>query len=165
MNPTPPASLAEPLNPPRRRRLWPILLVVAALVGLALLGALLALWTSVEHWQGLPLHISVDGQELVSGLDWSMLDPGEQLGVAAAVLLALIVLAVLLPLAILALLTLALLLALVAVGLPLLAALGVTALLLSPVLLLAWGGWRLLRALLRPDPAPRATTSSSTVRA
>jgi hypothetical protein len=54
-----------------------------------------------------------------------------------------------------------LLLALAAVGLPLLAALGVTALLLSPLLLLVWGVWRLLRALLRSDRAPSPATPST----
>jgi hypothetical protein len=151
---TPPFA-REPVavaRPPRR--IWLRLLVVAALVALALLGALFALWTSVEHWHGVPLHVVVDGEEVFSGVEWAALDPARQFAVAGAALLGLLALAVLLPLMILALLLLALGLVLAALGLPLLAVLLLGGILLSPLLLLGWATWRLLKAALAPPAAP-----------
>jgi hypothetical protein len=163
MNPEPFA--ARPVPGPSapsapRGRLWLRVLVVATLLALGLLGALFALWTSVEHWQGLPLHVIVDGEEVYSGFQWSSLDPGQQLAVAASVLLGLLAISVLLPLAILAVLALALLAVLTAVGLPMLAALLVFGVLLAPLLLLGWAAWRLLRALFANDRQPTSNPAS-----
>ena len=160
MTADPPVSSAAPAPQAARprRRLWLRVLVVATLLAVGLLGALFALWASVEHWQGVPLHVMVDGQEVFSGFEWSSLDPGQQLAVAGTVLLTLLAIGVLLPLAIVAVLALALLAVLAAVGLPMLAALFVLGVLAAPLLLLGWLAWRLLRALFASEPAaPRAS--------
>lgn len=159
MNPDPsvPAAVSAEIRPPAvrpRRRLWLRVLVVATLLAVGLLGALFALWASVEHWHGVPLHVIVDGEEVFSGFQWSSLDPGQQLAVAGTVLLTLLAIAILLPLAIAAVLALALLAVLAAVGLPLLVALLVAGVLAAPLLLFGWVVWRLLRALFASGPAP-----------
>ncbi len=139
--PVPPA----PTPPARRRRWWPWLLlgllVLGVLAAAALAAALLGLADSAPHG----LHVQIDGD------DWSTtLIDGEGLrahwglalvGLTLALTAVFVVVTVVVPMAVL----LGLLAAALGIGVALLAVVGVAAVALSPVWLLALLLWLALR--------------------
>ncbi len=135
-------ATAIPLPVPHRRpRRWPWVLALMALLafGAAMLG-----WGLVEAVHPLPLSVTIDGERVVEGLDLAGLPPAHKVVLAAVVAVALLLAVVLVPVALALTLGLLLLLLLLAVGLPLLVAGALLALLLSPLLLLGWLLWALL---------------------
>ena len=127
---------------PARRRRWPLAL---ALLALLVAGVLAFAWHSVEALGTLPVNIVIDGESVAEGVDLAGLALPEKLALVAAIALALLIVLVVLPVALLTGLASVLLVLLMVVGLPLMAALAVLALVLSPLLLVVWLLWRLLR--------------------
>lgn len=126
---------------PRRRR-WPwVLALLAALAA----GVLLVAWHGVEALGMVPLNIVIDGERVAEGLDLAAMALPEKLALVAAIAFAMLVLLVVLPVALLTGLASVLLVLMLVVGLPLVAVLAVVALVLSPLLLVIWLLWRLLR--------------------
>jgi hypothetical protein len=131
-----------PGAPVRRRRRWLPVLGVALAVLLLAAGLLVAaLLSSVPS---APLHISIDGQELVHGWDPSQLPAAHQVVLVALLMFALLAALVVVPLALSFALVAIVGAALLAVGLPLIVALLGVALALSPLILLLWGLWKLV---------------------
>ncbi len=130
---------------PRRGSRWPwlmagLLLAFAAAFGLA--------WAALQSMQGMPISVVADGQRVFDDVDLAALHPGHLLTLAALAALALLATMVVLPVALL--LTLlcvvvgVLVTVLATVGLPLLVAGLLVAVLLSPLWL---GVWLLLKLL------------------
>ena len=107
-----------------------------------------ALWVAIGAVDHTPVHIHIDGEEVVSGLDLAALPTGERVLLVAGLLVALLAAFVVIPIALLMALLGVILGVLAVVGLPLLAVLAVAALLLSPLALIVWLLWLALR------PAP-----------
>jgi hypothetical protein len=106
-----------------------VLLVGAMLLLATGIATIVALgWLIGEALPALLAHVTIDGR----GIDVGVLTGTHWLLLGIGIALALAMLALMLPL-----------LLAVAVGLPLLVAAVVTALLLSPLLLLGWGLWKL----------------------
>jgi hypothetical protein len=156
---------------PRRRTGWVWVLFCLGLLMLLALAFYVGIDQLVATWGAVPLDITIDGEQVVRGLQLGDLSEGHKLTVVATLLVLAVLLALVLPILLVALLVslivLALLVAAVAVGAPMLAAGAVVAVLgllvVLPVLLL----WRLVRWLLHGDrpaqapqqalPAPSAT--------
>lgn len=119
----------------RRRRRWPWVLGLMALLAV---GATLLGWGLVEALHPVPISVTVDGERIVSGLDLAGMPPAHKVVLAAVIACAMLLAIVLVPVALVLSLGLLLLIVLLAVGLPLLAAGAVIALVLSPLLLLGW---------------------------
>lgn len=135
-------STPSPRPAPRNvSRWWLRLGLLFALLWLA--AAML--WLAVQTVPYAPVHVMIDGEDVLSGFDLAGLDAAAPVALLVAVAVTLVVLLVVVPVALLvALLGLASVL-LLTVGLPLLAMLGVFGLLLSPLALLIWLIWRALR--------------------
>jgi hypothetical protein len=134
----------------RRRRAWPWIVLALLLAAMLLAAAGAASWVVDTHL--IPVHVVIDGDEV-----WT-LDPAllglEPWMVAVGVLAALLVVIVVVPVA-LAIAFAALAIGLVfGLGVPLLVGLLVTAVALSPLLLLvALGVWLWRRSSNTPPPA------------
>jgi hypothetical protein len=128
--------------PPASRRYWPLMLVMLAVTALALLTVA---WSAIDALGSMPVHITVDGEELVQGLDLASMPPAHRIVLAAVIVFALLAALVVLPVALLMALAGVVLAAFAVVGLPLLAAAAVVAVVLSPLWLLGWLLWRALR--------------------
>ncbi len=131
-------------TPKGRGRALTLILVIG-------LFALLAsvLWHVVDAVQPGPVFVSIDGEEVINGLDLASMQTSEKLvflGVAAVALLAALVV---IPLALLFAMIGVLIAVLAAVGLPLFVVLAALTLLMSPFLLVIWLLWRALR----PSPS------------
>lgn len=125
----------------RRRRRWPLVL---ALIGVLVFGAVMLGWGLVEAVHPMPVSVTIDGERVVEGLDLAGMPPAHKVVLAAVIACALLVAIVLVPVALMMSLGLLLLIVLLAVGLPLLAAGAVIALVLSPLLVVGWLLWALL---------------------
>jgi hypothetical protein len=125
----------------RRRRRWPLAL---GLLLVLVFGSVLLGWGLVEALNPVPLSVTIDGERVLSGLDLAGMPPAHKVVLAAVIACALLVAIVLVPVALLLSLGLLLLIVLLAVGLPLMAAGAVLALVLSPLLLAGWLLWVLL---------------------
>lgn len=123
------------------------------LFALLWVGAAL-LWLAVDSIPYAPLHVTIDGDEVLSGIDLAAFDPAHKVAVVVAVLVALVVALIVVPIALVVALIALTLVLLLTVGLPLLAVLGVAGLLLSPLILLGWLLWRALR------PPPSSTIAA-----
>lgn len=136
-----PAQDRAPASRPRRA----LPIVLLTLAWLAAIG--LCLGWFVHHrfvtWGEVPLHVVINGREVVSGVDFGAFGIGHAIGVGFGLLLALLVLAGVLSLGLL-----------LGLGLPLLVMSAVLLSLALPALLLLLPLWLLLRWLLR-----RTTTS------
>ncbi len=119
----------------RRRRRWPWVLGLMALLAF---GAVMLGWGLVEALNPVPISVTIDGERVVSGLDLAGMPPAHKVVLAAVIACAMLLAIVLVPVALVLSLGLLLLIVLLAVGLPLLAAGAVLALVLSPLLLLGW---------------------------
>jgi hypothetical protein len=137
-----PTSMAQPRAPSRWLRVaaWSTLAVLVA--------AACALFSLVDELSSAPLSITID-DTTISGLDLAALPGTHKLALAALLALGAL-LGLLLALAVLVVVVVALVpVLLLTVGLPVLAVGAVLLALLSPLLLLAWCLWRVLR----PRPA------------
>jgi hypothetical protein len=121
---------------------WARWLVVLAIFGLALMAGL-ALLSQTMHLGG-PLHLSIDGQDFVHEFSTDAMQPLDKLMLAGAVLIALLVAAVVVPLALAFTVLMVALVVVAAVGLPMVAVVAAAALLLSPLLLLLWLFWKMI---------------------
>lgn len=123
-----------------------LLLALSALV-------LVAGFTLIDHLDTAPVEISVNGAPLVTDLGFDAMPPAHKvvlaLGIAVALLIALLVALGGVVVALVALVPIVLL----AVALPLLLGGAVLLVVLSPFVLLAWALWRALR------PAPQRSTT------
>lgn len=129
------AAAALTLPTVRRRRRWPWVL---GLLALLVFGATMLGWGLMEALQPVPISVTIDGERVVSGLDLAGLPPAHKVVLAAVIACAMLLAIVLVPVALVLSLGLLLLIVLLAVGLPLLAAGAVLALVLSPLLLVGW---------------------------
>jgi hypothetical protein len=133
----------------RRRRRWPLVLLVFVVAGA---GLMLALWHGLSALDSMPINVSIDGERIVTGYDLASLPPLHKLVIVAAAVFALTAVLVVVPLAVLMALAGVTVGLLLAIGLPLLVVAAVLGLLLSPLILLVWLLWRLLRS--SPPGAP-----------
>ena len=136
-----PAPAAAPVAPRRRSR-WPRRLLLAMALGLALLTGIALLASQLQF--GAPVHVIVDGEEIMHGFDLASLPPAHKVVFAAVVVIALLSAMVIVPLALVFGLAAVLGLVLLIVGIPLVAVLSGLLLLLSPFILLGWLLWKLI---------------------
>lgn len=141
-----------------RRRRWPlVLLAVIAAIGLPMLA--LVAW-ALAGIVDAPISVTVNGIEQWPPMALGSLPPAHKVVLLIGLALAALALVVLVPVALLLGLGAALIGIVFGVGLPVLVALAALALLMSPLILLGWGLWRLLRPARNAAaaPAPPATT-------
>lgn len=134
-------AVALPVPAAHRRRRWPWVL---GLLVLLVFGATMLGWGLMEALRPVPISVTIDGERVVSGLDLASMPPAHKVVLAAVIACAMLLAIVLVPVALVMSLGLLLLIVLLAVGLPLLAAGAVLALVLSPLLLAGWLLWALL---------------------
>ncbi len=136
------AAAAGPAKLDHRPSRWPSRLgLLLALVVVLMLAAGAAV--STMHFSA-PVHITIDGEEIVNGFNFATLEPAHKMLIAALASLVLLAALVVVPLALVMGLVVLLGAIFMVVGLPLVLALMVVALLLSPLLLVVWLLWRLL---------------------
>jgi hypothetical protein len=133
-------STVVPMGTTRRGR-WNWLLLVLLVVAAA---GFVSILTAIHAVNPMPMNISIDGEDVVRGLDLASMPAAHKVVFAGVVLMALLAALVVLPVALLIGVMALLLVALVVVGLPLLAAAMVVAIALSPLLLVVWLLWRVL---------------------
>ena len=122
-------------------RRWPW--VLGALLLLA--GAALALaWIGISALHPLPFSVVVDGERVFEGIDLGSMDPALKLLLAALFAFVLLAALIIVPVALLLTLLGLLVAALAIVGLPLLVACVLLAVLLSPLWLILWLLFKLL---------------------
>jgi hypothetical protein len=130
-------------SPPRRRRPLAQLVLLLALAWIAAIGLVLA-WLvhrQFVSWGEMPVHVVVNGREVISGVDFGAFGPGHLVAIGFGLLLALLVVAGIVSLGLL-----------LGLGLPLLVIAAVLLALALPAALLLlplWLLWLLLRRLLR----------------
>lgn len=137
------------MSHPIRRGPGPLMFTLAVL-GLVVVLAALALHDGLAQWQWPPMSIVIDGDDISGSFGFDTLTGDQQATMALAVLLALVVALVVVPLTLLLVALFVAVVVLFALGLPLLAVTAVAALLLSPLLLLGLLVWWALRASRRP---------------
>ena len=123
------------------RSAWTTTLLVLMALGLLVV---VALALAVNALPSTPMHVSIDGQPVWDSMGMGQMPPAHKVVLAAVIACALLLAIVLVPVALVMSLGLLLLIVLLAVGLPLLAAGAVLALVLSPLLLAGWLLWALL---------------------
>jgi len=134
----------------RRSRAWvPFALIVPLLFALVVLGLVSGLG-AIDH---APIHVTIDGEPWIAGLDLAALPPAHKVLVACLLAVALLAALVIVPVALLVAVTAIVLVLVAAIGLPLVAVVSLLALVLSPLLLI---GWLLWRALHPASPTMRA---------
>jgi hypothetical protein len=126
---------------PRRSRRWPWVLLALMLLGVA---ALALAWGAVSALNPVPFSVVVDGRQVFEGLDLASMPPAHKVVLAAVLAFVLLAALVVLPVALLLTLLGVLVAALAVVGLPLLVAFAVLAVLLSPLWLGVWLLFKLL---------------------
>jgi hypothetical protein len=126
---------------PRRGRRWPWVLLALMLLGVA---ALALAWGAVSALNPVPFSVVVDGRQVFEGLDLASMPPAHKVVLAAVLAFVLLAALVVLPVALLLTLLGVLVAALAVVGLPLLVAFAVLAVLLSPLWLGVWLLFKLL---------------------
>jgi hypothetical protein len=137
-------TLPAPHASPRRARRLPAWAIALGLL-LALLlvaAAVLAAW-AIDALPVAPISISIDGEQVLQGIDLAQLPPAHKVVLVAVLLCALLATLVIVPVALVAALGALALVLLLVVGLPLLMAGMLLALLLSPLLLVGWLVWKL----------------------
>jgi hypothetical protein len=155
-----PTPMAASVAPPMRR--WPRRLLGIALAAVLVVGV--ALWMVAGFGHGLlqaPIHVMVNDVDVLSETLLAQMNPVVQLlsvlALAAALLLAMVIVPMVLLL-VMGGVALAVLAALsFSIGLPLLVVFGVLALLMSPLLLLGWLVWRLVRGRATPVASGAST--------
>ena len=140
--PSPSPAVKPPLTPQTRRSKWPRRLLLAMLLGLAMLAGIALLAGNLQF--GAPVHVIIDGEEIVHGFDLASLPPAHKVVFAAVVVVALLSAMVIVPLALVFGLAAILGLVLLIVGIPLVAVLSGLLLLLSPFVLMGWLLWKLI---------------------
>ena len=148
--PQPAAPASHAGIAPQRRRRWPWFLL-AAFVALLLLAAF-ATWMGQVRIE--PVHLIINGEERTLTFDLASASFFSKLGVAMAVFCALTVLAVVVPFAILLAAGAVVLALVLSLGLPLMAVSLALAVVFSPVILIVWLVWWLVR---RGRTAPSST--------
>jgi len=140
MNDTPLAGTAASVPRPRRgtRRVARLLLLLV--LGLAAIAAVALALHGLDF--AAPVHVVIDGEEVFGGLDLGTLPPAQKVAMSTVVVLALLSALVIVPVALVVGVLALALIVLMIVGLPVLAVLSVAALLLSPLILLAWLLWK-----------------------
>jgi hypothetical protein len=128
------------LSAPRSRR-WPWMLLALMLLAMA---ALALAWGAVSALNPVPFRVVVDGQQVFDGIDLASMPPAHKVVLAAVLAFVMLAALVVLPVALLLTLLGVLVAALAVVGLPLLVAFAVLAVLLSPVWLGLWLLFKLL---------------------
>jgi hypothetical protein len=118
------------------------LLLLTLVLGAALVAGV-ALVFSGMHFSA-PVHISINSEDVFTGLDLDRFSTAQKLALAGGLVLALLAAMVIVPIALLMVLSVLLLIALTLFGLPLLAVLTVLTLLVSPLILAGWLLWRTL---------------------
>lgn len=148
----PPASatLAAPIGPgattarvlPTRKARWPTWLLALMACGLVLLLAIVTIAGTLEF--AIPMSVSVDGEDLIRGIDLGSMPPAHKVVLAAVILVALLAALIVVPVAMILGVVALLALGLLVIGLPVLAVLLAVALLLAPLLLPIWLLWKAL---------------------
>lgn len=136
-------------RPDRRPRGRAVTLALAVML-IAVLAT--ALWIAIGAFPPVPLHVTIDGEQVFQGVQLAELATGQRLVLVIGLLLALLAALVVVPVALVMVLLGVLLAVASVIGLPLLIAAVVIAGLLSPVVLMVWLVWRALR--------PRPTISA-----
>jgi len=132
-------TLALPAAPRRRRSAWWTALGVL----LVILGAAAVLLALALHSMPVPpISITIDGEQVLQGLDPAQLPPAHKVVLVGIVLCALLALLVIVPVALILSFGTLLMLMLLVVGLPLLVVGALATLLLSPLLLVGWLVWK-----------------------
>jgi len=121
---------------------WSRRLLVLMAVSLLLAMGIAGLAMNMEF--GVPLNVTIDGEEVVRGFDLTALPPAHKVVLAGVVMIALLSALVIVPLALVFAMAAVLGVVLLVVGVPLVAALAGVALLLSPLILLGWLLWKLI---------------------
>jgi hypothetical protein len=133
----------------RKARPWrTAFFVLLALSLLALLAIYQQLGSAYGDLSGTPLSVVIDGEEVFNGLSLPAVSPWQMFVAACAVLLAMLLVAVIVPTVLLFTLLLVGVVLLLALGAPLLVAGAGVLLLLSPLILMGLLAWWLLKALL-----------------
>lgn len=133
----------------RKARPWrTAFFMLLALCLLALLAIYQQLGSAYGDLSGTPLSVVIDGEEVFNGLSLPAVTPWEMFVAACGVLLAMLLVAVIVPTVLLFTLLLVGVVVLLALGAPLLVAGAGVLLLLSPLILMALLAWWLLKALL-----------------
>jgi hypothetical protein len=123
--------VATPVSTPRRRLVWRI---TGGMLLLGLLALLLAAAAIVHALGASPVQVIFNGEPIAAPQSLTDLSLGQWSAFVGGIALVLLALSVLVPVALL-----------IGLGLPLLIAALVMALLTSPLLLIGWLLWRLLR--------------------
>ena len=133
-------SAVLPLNAAPRRR-WPLLALALAVIAI---GTLFAAWNLLQGVNPMPIHVLIDGDEVVHGFDMASLPPAHK--VVGALVIGVLMLAaiVIVPMALILVAMCVVAVVAVVIGLPLLAVTAVLAILLSPIWLLGWLVWKAL---------------------
>lgn len=135
-------SVAMPLNTPTRRSRWPMLLAVT---GVLTLVAMLLAWSALSSLGPMPVSLTVDGERVLSGLDLGAM-PFVHMLLAAAVGMLMLTALVMVPMALLIGLVCLVAVTVASVGMPLLLAMAVLAVVLSPLWLIGWLLWKAVAA-------------------
>jgi hypothetical protein len=133
------AGAPAPAPAPRGRSGWVTAFFALLLVGLV---AFVALALTVNVLGVAPISVSVDGEEIVSGLDLAGMPPAHKVLLAAVILLALLAALVVVPIALVVAMVALVFLVLAVVAIPLLVVVLLAAVLLSPLWLLVWMIWK-----------------------
>ncbi|MBT9486343.1 MAG: hypothetical protein IV093_02420 [Rubrivivax sp.] len=123
---------------PRRRR-WPLALTTLVLLAL---GAALLAWGAISALNPMPVNLSIDGEQIFTGLDLAGMPPAHKVVLAALLAFVMLAALVIVPVALMLGLVALLVAVLAIVGLPLLAVAAVLAVVLAPLWLLGWLVWK-----------------------
>jgi hypothetical protein len=134
-------TLALPAAPRRHRR--PVWWTALGLLLVTLAAAAVLLALALQSMPVPPISITIDGEQVLRGLDPAQLPPAHQVVLVGIVLCTLLALLVIVPVALILSLGTLLMLMLLLVGLPLLVVGTLATLLLSPLLLVGWLVWKL----------------------
>jgi len=145
-----------PIPTVTRKRSWPpaLLVVLGVMAAIGVAVTALVVW-ALAGIVDAPISVVVNGTEHWPPMALGTLPPGHKVVLLLGLALAALALVVVVPVALLLGLGGALIGVVFGVGLPLLVALAVLALLVSPLVLLGWGLWALLR------PARNASDASA----
>ena len=128
------------LNTAPRRR-WPLALTTLVLLAL---GAVLLAWAAVSALNPVPVSLNIDGEQIFTGLDLASMPPAHKVVLAALLAFAMLAALVIVPVALMLGLVALMVGLLALVGLPLLVAAAVLAVVLAPLWLLGWLVWKAL---------------------
>lgn len=141
-----------------RKRRWPLVLL-GVMAAIGLLATALVAWALFGIVDA-PISVTVNGAEQWPPMALASLPPAHKVVLLLGLALAALALVVIVPVALLLGLGAALVGIVLGVGLPVVVALAVLALLLSPLILLGWGLWVLLRPARNAADAPPAAATT-----